>query len=107
MREDDGKKIIEDGDLFHFETGEWLYTPINFGINGCLYYGAGHTIHVYTGNNESGADVEVDVHDNIHMEIFGKRKHHPTFVIRHDEFPCTIRIKKTPNMTVIVEEEQS
>ena len=100
------KYELEDGDYLPFPSGEHLYIVQGGGINGCLYYGGGHTIHTYTGNMESGADIEVSVYDNIQLEIHRGRKHNPEIIITHDEWPCTVRIKKAKNMTVIVEEEK-
>jgi len=71
-----------------------------------VYQHKGNSCHIYTGEDlDSGADMEVCVYDNIQLNIFGSRKRYPTIVIEGGEFPCTLVIKKTDNMTV--REEQS
>jgi hypothetical protein len=82
-----------------------MYDNMGEEIDYIVYQAKGNSCHIYTGNNlESGADMEVVLYDNLNINVFGRRKRNPTIIIEGGEFPCTVVVKRHPN--IIVQEEQ-
>ena len=77
----EGKDLVEDG---------IIYQP-----------GDGNSIHVNSGDTESGANVQVCFYDNLNVEVWGQRKANPKYIIKGDEWPCEVALPLGSNITVV------
>jgi len=73
--------------------------------DGIIYQpGDGNSIHVNSGDTESGADVSVCFYDNLNVEVWGERKSNPRYIIRGDEWPCEVELPLGSNIRVVTKQ---
>jgi len=76
-------------------------------MDSIVYMDKGNSCHVYTGDTESGADMEVVLYDNLRLEVYGWRKNKPRIVLKDDEFPCTLELDFSDNSNITVSTKPS
>jgi len=73
--------------------------------DGIIYQpGDGNSVHVYSGDTESGANIDVCFYDNLNVEVWGHRKGNPRYIIRGDEWPCEVSLPLGSNITVVTKQ---
>jgi len=88
---------IKDGDYLELPFGATItVTSHRFHdeteVEGIIYGKKGNYCHVYTGDNESRAEMEVCLYDNLKLEIHGTRKENPLIILKGDEWSCRLQL---------------